>query len=89
MKPMNYFGNNSEPSGDWAKFLDSQVDRLIDKYKREYLVAEDLTELLGIGLNNARLLMKSRDFPVIKVGNRKLVLIIAFVAWLFRQFNDF
>jgi len=58
-----------------------EARRLAEKYGRDYLTCDDLTEILGLGMNNVRHMINSEDFPVIEVGNRKVVSVIAFAYW--------
>jgi len=58
-----------------------EARRLAEKYGRDYLTCEDLTVILGLGINNVRHMINSEDFPVIEVGNRKVISVIAFAYW--------
>ena len=57
------------------------ADRLSRKYDREFFDCKDLMGVLGIGRDNVRTLMRSKGFPVITVGNRKVVSVLSFVRW--------
>ena len=58
-----------------------EAKRLAEKYEKDFFDCEDLTNIMSIGKNNIRELMKSEDFPTIEVGNRKVVSVIAFAMW--------
>jgi len=58
-----------------------EARRLSGKYGRDYLTCEDLVEILGLGMNNVRNMINGEDFPVITVGNRKVISVIAFAFW--------
>jgi len=58
-----------------------EARRLAEKYGRDYLTCDDLVEILGLGMNNVRHMINSKDFPVIEVGNRKVISVIAFAYW--------
>ena len=58
-----------------------EARRLAEKYGRDYLTCDDLVEILGLGMNNVRHMINSEDFPVIEVGNRKVISVIAFAYW--------
>lgn len=58
-----------------------EARRFAEKYGRDYLTCEDLVEILGLGMNNVRNIINSEDFPVIEVGNRKVISVIAFAYW--------
>lgn len=50
-----------------------------------FLNAKILAEVLGIALSSAYELMKEKDFPVLKVGNRLLVEKSRFKEWMERN----
>lgn len=66
---------------DKTQLVAMETQRLTDKYGKEYLDCKDLMKILGVGRDNARQLMRSAGFPVITVGNRKVVPVLAFVMW--------
>jgi len=63
----------------------NEVGRLSRVYNKTFLDCEDIVELTGLGRDNVRALMNSNSFPVTQVGNRKIVSILAFVAWQMAQ----
>lgn len=63
----------------------AEVKRLSDKYGKGFLSCEELIEVTGLGRDNVRALMNSTAFPVTKIGNRKVVSILAFVTWQMTQ----
>lgn len=63
----------------------SETKRLSEKFGKTFLDCEDLIKLTGLGRDNVRLLMRSRRFPVVKVGKRQVVSILNFVAWQMRE----
>lgn len=58
-----------------------ETKRLSEQYGKSFLDCEDIVKITGLGRDNVRALMQSKAFPVIKVGNRKVVSIINFVSW--------
>jgi hypothetical protein len=62
-----------------------EAQRLANKYGRDYLSCDDLVEILGLGKNNVRDMLNAEDFPTIRVGNRKVVSVIAFAYWLVKR----
>ena len=62
-----------------------ETKRISDKYGKAFLDCDDLVEMTGLGRDNVRALMNSRAFPVTKAGNRRVVSIMAFVIWQFRD----
>lgn len=59
----------------------AEVKRISSEYGKSFLDCEDIVALTGLGLDNVRTLMKSKSFPVIQVGKRQVVSIVAFVTW--------
>ena len=59
-----------------------EVERLTEKYNKSVLDCEDLREITGLGRDNVRTLLRSKDFPTTKVGKRQVVSVLNFVAWL-------
>jgi len=66
---------------DLNKVIKDEVARLKELYKKEYLGCEELVDILGLGRENIRNLMKSATFPTIRVGKRIVISIINFVLW--------
>ena len=62
--------------------IKSEVDRLTTKYKKDFLDCEDLIKITGLGRDNVRNLMRSKNFPTTKVGKRQVVSVLNFVTWL-------
>lgn len=63
----------------------AETKRLSEMFGKTFLDCEDLIKLTGLGRDNVRLLMRSRRFPVVKVGKRQVVSILNFVAWQIRE----
>lgn len=76
---MRIYSNNSAVNIE--QLIADEVKRLTRKYGKSFLDCENLIELTGLGRDNVRALMRSKAFPVTKVGNRQVVSILAFVAW--------
>ena len=49
-----------------------------------FLCAETVAKLLGISISSAYELMQQNDFPVLRIGNRKVVPKDRFRAWVDR-----
>lgn len=64
-----------------------EANRLAMKYGRDVFSAEDLVQILGIGLNNVRDLMKSRNFPTLTIKGRKVVSALGLAAWFVRSYS--
>lgn len=80
MRPMR---NNSLINIE--QLIADEVRRLSTQFGKSFLDCEDLIQLTGLGRDNVRLLMRSRRFPVVKVGKRQVVSILNFVTW---QINE-
>lgn len=63
-----------------------EANRLSVKYNKDVFDAEDLVQILGVGMNNIRQLMKSRTFPTINIGSRKVVSTLGFATWSVRHY---
>ena len=50
--------------------IKAEVDRLTTKYNKDFLDCEDLIKITGLGRDNVRNLMRSKNFPTTKVGKR-------------------
>jgi hypothetical protein len=59
-----------------------EAERLATKYGKDTFDCEDLITILGVGRNNVRELMRSKDFPTLTIGNRKVVSALALAIWL-------
>ena len=66
---------------DLNQVIKDEIARLKALYNKEYLSCEELVEIIGIGRDNVRSLMRSASFPTIRVGKRIVVSIINFVLW--------
>lgn len=76
---MNFNINNQLNIDNLIK---SEVDRLTTKYNKDFLDCEDLIKITGLGRDNVRNLMRSKNFPTTKVGKRQVVSVLNFVTWM-------
>ena len=74
------FNNNNQLNID--NLIKAEVDRLTTKYNKDFLVCEDLIKITGLGRDNVRNLMRSKNFPTTKVGKRQVVSVLNFVTWI-------
>ena len=74
---MNF--NNNQLNID--NLIKAEVDRLTTKYNKDFLDCEDLIKITGLGRDNVRNLMRSKNFPTTKVGKRQVVSVLNFVTW--------
>ncbi len=69
------------PLGYKTQIVEFEVERLSKKYNKEFLDCKDLIDILGVGRDNVRTLMRSENFPTLSIGNRKVISAISFVMW--------
>lgn len=62
--------------------IQTEVDRISTKYNKDFLDCEDIMKITGLGRDNVRSLLRSKDFPTTKVGKRQVVSVLNFVTWL-------
>ena len=74
------FNNNQQLNIN--NLIQSEVDRLTTKYNKDFLDCEDLIKITGLGRDNVRNLMRSKNFPTTKVGKIQVVSVLNFVTWL-------
>ena len=74
------FNNNNQWNID--NLIKAEVDRLTTKYNKDFLDCEDLIKITGLGRDNVRNLMRSKNFPTTKVGKRQVVSVLNFVTWI-------
>ena len=68
--------------------IQSEVDRISQKYNKDFLDCDDLIKITGLGRDNVRNLLRSKDFPTTKVGKRQVVSVLNFVTWLTTKNNN-
>lgn len=62
--------------------IQAEVNRISTKYNKDFLDCEDIMKITGLGRDNVRALLRSKDFPTTKVGKRQVVSVLNFVTWL-------
>ena len=62
--------------------IQTEVDRISTKYNKDFLDCEDIMKITGLGRDNVRSLLRSKDFPTTKAGKRQVVSVLNFVTWL-------
>ena len=62
--------------------IQNEVNRISQKYNKDFLDCEDIIKITGLGRDNVRNLLKSKSFPTTKVGKRQVVSVLNFVTWL-------
>jgi hypothetical protein len=62
-----------------------EAERLANKYGKDTFDCEDLQTILGVGRNNIRELMRSKNFPTLSIGGRRVVSAIALANWFLRD----
>lgn len=66
---------------DINNLIQNEVQRISNKYNKDFLDCEDIMKITGIGRDNVRNLFKSKNFPTTKVGKRQVVSVLNFVTW--------
>ena len=61
--------------------ISAEAQRLSEKYGKDYLEFADIVKITGLGRDNVRNLMSRKDFPVTRVGKRRIVSVVAFATW--------
>ena len=64
------------------ELIQNEVNRISLKYNKDFLDCEDLIKITGLGRDNVRNLMRSKNFPTTKVGKRQVVSVLNFVRWI-------
>ena len=62
--------------------IQNEVNRISLKYGKDFLDCDYLIKITGLGRDNVRTLLRSKDFPTTKVGKRQVVSVLNFVTWL-------
>lgn len=68
--------------------ISAEAKRLSDKYNKDYLDCADIVKITGLGRDNVRDLMNRKDFPIMKVGKRKIVSVVAFATWQIKNMEN-
>lgn len=67
---------------NYDNLIQKEVERISTKYNKDFLDCEDLMKITGLGRDNVRNLLRSKNFPTTKVGKRQVVSVLNFVTWL-------
>lgn len=86
--PSRYDNMHNTFNINLESLINTETERLANKLGKSFLDCEDIVRLTGLGRDNARSLMHNHSFPVVKVGNRQVVSILAFVTWQMREYLD-
>ena len=73
--------DNKQIQCDKTQLVLSEVQRLTEKFNKEFLDCNNLMQILGVGRDNVRVLMRSEGFPTTTLGNRKIVSVLSFIIW--------
>lgn len=74
---------------NYENLIKSEVERISTKYNKDFLDCEDLIKITGLGRDNVRNLLRSKNFPTTKVGRRQVVSVLNFVTWQTMQNKNF
>ncbi len=64
--------------------IEIETKRLSEKYNKDFFDCEDLIKITNLGRDNVRCLMRSKNFPLVRIGRRNVVSVIGFVEWMTR-----
>ena len=64
------------------ELIQNEVNRISLKYGKDFLDCDDLIKITGLGRDNVRTLMRSKNFPTTKVGKRQVVSALNFVTFI-------
>jgi hypothetical protein len=70
-----------EKNINYEELIAAETKRISEKYGKAFLDCAEISELTGLGRDNARALMNGRNFFVTRIGNRQVVSILVFVTW--------
>ena len=85
---MNYKIYRTNGVLDKERLISNETARLCAQFGKSFLDCEDIIKLTGLGRDNVRALMRSRSFPILKVGKRQVVSILNFVTWQVNHVED-
>ena len=77
----NNAGNFNRTKLNIENLIQNEVERISTKYDKDFLDCEDLIKITGLGRDNVRNLLRSKNFPTTKVGKRQVVSVLNFVTW--------
>ena len=72
---------NTQTKPNIDNLILKEVERISTKYDKDFLDCEDLIKITGLGRDNVRNLLRSKNFPTTKVGKRQVVSVLNFVTW--------
>ena len=72
---------------NYENLIKCEVERISTKYNKDFLDCEDLIKITGLGRDNVRNLLRSKNFPTTKVGKRQVVSVLNFVTWQIMNSN--
>ena len=67
------------------EIIATETSRLCKQFNKSFLDCADIVKLTGLGTKNARALMRSKRFPLVRVGRRQVVSILSFVTWQMKE----
>lgn len=66
---------------NYEEIIAKETERICTQFGKAFLDCEDLVKLTGLGRDNTRALIKSKQFPLVTVGRRQVVSVLSFVTW--------
>lgn len=71
------------------ELISAEAKRLSDRYGKDYFDCEDIMKITGLGRENVRSIMNRKDFPLTKVGKRKIVSVLGFATWQIKNMRNY
>ena len=71
------------------ELITAEAKRLSDRYGKDYFDCEDIMKITGLGRENVRSIMNRKDFPLTKVGKRKIVSVLGFATWQIKNMRNY
>ncbi len=84
--PLAHLYPDGLPNVELSVAVALEAGRLADKYGKDTFTCEDLQVILNVGRNNVRELMRSRHFPTLTIGGRRVVSAIALAKWMLNDY---
>ncbi len=68
--------------------IEKEVERISNKYGKDFLNCGDLVKITGLGRDSVRNLLRNHKFPTTHVGTRQVVSVVNFVTWMILKNNE-
>lgn len=69
--------------------ISAEAKRLSDRYGKDYLDCKDIMKITGLGRDNVLNIINRKDFPLTKIGKRKIVSVLGFATWQIKNMRNY